>query len=418
MPEQQNKSFLLPGQVKSGRFDGVANAVLCLFLIAFYANFIFKLGNYKTYFYFTLFIFLIAALPSLVRFASARLLITRILRTGWPELILPSLAVVASLTEATDFAKRQNIQHVVFLPLLTLITAWTVIHLNQRLRFSYKWLVYILILTALAINWLSLTPEPEQTGIYRNSHYLALLCYWAIPTLIYFCHTAPNRILLGITLVSILPAVHLLVATGSRPAWLALIAAYPITGLLTYGARGLLRTAAIIALTTIALAFTFPTRFLARGKELLLDVSKDERASIWETGWTMLTNNSLLDWLVGHGIGAFEVVYPTYLGEYSKFIFPHNFILELLFDTGIAGLTLFLIALGSIAYKLFALSGVVRHDKHTRALFQCLSVLTIAHLIFCFLTVSVYSIYFIILFSLPVGFILYLTLYHDQQARS
>jgi O-antigen ligase len=131
----------------------------------------------------------------------------------------------------------------------------------------------------------------------------------------------------------------------------------------------------------------------------------DERSVLWADTWRMQLDAQPLPWIVGHGTGGFQENFP----EYSRFpsigfVFPHNFMLEVLHNNGLIGLLTFTFSL--VAYFYFSIKSY-RASTQNDALLLALA-LFVAVLLFTFLTLPLLSRYTTYTLGFVVGFSLWL----------
>ncbi len=141
----------------------------------------------------------------------------------------------------------------------------------------------------------------------------------------------------------------------------------------------------------------------------------DERIQIWTDTVRMIADGDWRAWLVGHGIGSFQEHFPRYsLPAYSQFSLPHNHVLELLYENGLAGLVLVMGLLGYLAVHSLRLARTLE-PTGLRRIAQCnLAALSI-WFVFSFLAFSVYSRYTLYPFAILVGIYLFLADKLDAQ---
>lgn len=82
----------------------------------------------------------------------------------------------------------------------------------------------------------------------------------------------------------------------------------------------------------------------------------DERFQIWTDSWQLQRQSSLREWLFGHGLGGYESDYP------EIWVFPHHFGLEVLYNSGIVGLAVFLTATAALIVQLSSYVGRKRPE--------------------------------------------------------
>ena len=148
--------------------------------------------------------------------------------------------------------------------------------------------------------------------------------------------------------------------TSSRGAWLGLLLAVAIL-VIMLDARLLL--VGIVAL--VVLYFALPDWIIGRFTSIgdMSDSSTSYRVFIWLGTIAMLKDY----WFCGIGPGntAFNLVYPAYSFNTVKAPHAHNLYLQLLCDTGIIGLILFLLVILSFYRTVFSAFSRVR-DRATK----------------------------------------------------
>ena len=80
----------------------------------------------------------------------------------------------------------------------------------------------------------------------------------------------------------------------------------------------------------------------------------DERLVLWGDSWKMQVESSLQNWIFGHGFGGFRENFSEYssFSNAIQFVFPHNFLLEVLYNNGLLGVMSFPAAFTGIIIKL------------------------------------------------------------------
>lgn len=82
----------------------------------------------------------------------------------------------------------------------------------------------------------------------------------------------------------------------------------------------------------------------------LSDIAGRDRASMWVTAWRMIAERPLL----GHGLNTFMANYSRYAPDVSRNpAYAHNCLLQVTAETGLVGLTFFLLFLGGLARLLW-----------------------------------------------------------------
>ena len=185
--------------------------------------------------------------------------------------------------------------------------------------------------------------------------------------------------------------VELLLQAGSRPAIIGI--AFGTLFIIIFLTRGRYKW---IGMTLIFLFFgilyiTGYANIGPRIEELIVNLTKEERVQFWTQAWNALTDNSLMDWIFGHGIGWFPVHFTQDLApQVFHFVFPHLYFLEILYLNGIIGVVLIF---GGLALLFFSAVNASKqtHNKETRTLLKSLIVAFLSWLIHCGLTIPFYS---------------------------
>ena len=227
-------------------------------------------------------------------------------------------------------------------------------------------------------------------GTFSNRHYLSSFAVLTLPVIvasIFFLPGWYKLILIPIFFMD----VELLLQAGSRPAIIGI--AFGTLFIIIFLTRGRYKW---IGMTLIFLFFgilyiTGYANIGPRIEELIVNLTKEERVQFWTQAWNALTNNSLMDWIFGHGIGWFPVHFTQDLApQVFHFVFPHLYFLEILYLNGIIGVVLIF---GGLALLFFSAVNASKqtHNKETRTLLKSLIVAFLSWLIHCGLTIPFYS---------------------------
>lgn len=242
----------------------------------------------------------------------------------------------------------------------------------------------------------------NDSGLYTNIHFLSLYAAITLPLLIYLGIRTGGilRVVVGITMVVDL---MLLLKTQSRPAWLALlvgsIAVIPLLhrSVRAYALAGLLGLPLLLYLTGLF-------GVAQRVDSLLLNLAQEERVFIWQESWAMQRVSHWPEWVFGHGFGSFYHDYLPYSSFRAQggFVFPHNFLLEILYVNGIFGVIWIILGYAYLLRLLLALAKNPRDVGYYR-LAVLLMAVTIIHFVHTFLTVPFYSKYTLITLAIILG---------------
>jgi O-antigen ligase len=248
--------------------------------------------------------------------------------------------------------------------------------------------------------WLGWHRDLDPFGFYDNPHHLGLFASFALPLAGWLLFRLGGR-LRALMPPVMLAAFYLLWQSGSRISWLVFFIAILLAALLFMRRRQAFILMAGLGSTAVVTAWVSGlTAIIGRVEELWINRWTEERVFLWPATYRVLQRNSWREWLFGHGIGSFRFEFKEVIPEVPEihqFAFPHNAVLQLVFENGIVGTLLFLIAFGLLMGVLLRLSRrlTAPGDRYlAMALFALLCIVA-GH---CLLTKSIYSKY--ILFSL------------------
>jgi len=263
--------------------------------------------------------------------------------------------------------------------------------------------IFIYVTSQIISLWLFNKPY----GTAKNPHYLALFSSVSIIVALYCflnASTIKLKILIG---VCILLLGGLLVHSLSRPAWIGLVlAGLLITFFLTRKQQ--LYTTSIIVLILTLLMLTNVGSFAERSNDLIENVRTEERVTIWQDTWRMQTDSTVSQWVVGHGLRSFEESFKSYSAHHKKgvdFNSPHNYVLELLFISGVLGLSLAL-TLFWLLYK-GLIKALKLKDGYTGMYLMLIAILTSSTIITS-ITLPFFSSNSMNIIAVVVGVMLYL----------
>lgn len=207
--------------------------------------------------------------------------------------------------------------------------------LNTSIVIAYlfvliQFCVYLFIGTTINHSW--------RFGTFNNPHHLALFILLIGSLIMTF--TLNNNGLKRLFLIGlILMLAWMLLKTSSRPAWLAII--FGVVVLIPFLDKSIRRLVLFSVITFPVLLYMVSTPFHDRVLDLIINISTEERVYIWQNSWEMLKQNSWAEWLVGHGFNTYSTAYNVFTQlKGPQYTHPHNFLLEILYISGITGLLL------------------------------------------------------------------------------
>jgi O-antigen ligase len=208
-------------------------------------------------------------------------------------------------------------------------------------------------------------------------------------------------------------AFFLLWESSSRISWLAFFSSILIAMVLFLRRKKLL--IGLAGLFSISFAAALVSGFAAiklRFADIIANWRTEERVTVWTDTLTMLGDNSVKDWVLGHGIGSFRYYFPEYntFTRGTKIIgwnFPHNIFFQLIFENGLIGLLLIMAGVTLLLLGLWRGYRLLQ-DKSDRYLLIVTFILFLTNLIHCTFTLSFYHKYFLYPLSVICGIALVL----------
>jgi len=311
---------------------------------------------------------------------------------------IPIILILLDLLSIDGISERyyiKNLKTAIFIILAIWMMPFEFKKNNSKL-FFYSLLV--LLLMASSANFIAVIVfSLHKFGLTSNPHYLALQAIIVIPISLYLLRFCP---LIGKTIIAsiVLMEFYLLMDSYSRTAWLAFIIASLICiPFLRFKAR--LWAASIIFFVPISVYYLGVLGIDDRLNDLIANLSKEERVTIWSDAIAMQQNSNLYQWLVGHGLGGFEQGFQTYSKYHGEvdFTTPHNFFIEVLYTSGLIGSLAIAIGECVFIYTLLRLWWKTSFDSQ-KVVILLIFVLFTTHFIHTFLTISFFtkqSIYFL-----------------------
>jgi O-antigen ligase len=247
----------------------------------------------------------------------------------------------------------------------------------------------------------------ESYGVYSNMHHFGSFASLILPVLLYFA-TQIKGWLRILCVAAAIVAFYLLWESSSRISWLAFFSSILIAVILFLRKKKLLvGLAGFFTISILSALVSGIGAIKNRIADILSNWRTEERITVWTDTLRMLSDNSIKDWLLGHGIGSFRYYFPEYNtfklnGVLHSWSFPHNFLFQIIFENGIIGL------LSLLAGLVLLMIGIYRayhllEDKNNRHLLITIFILFGINFIHGALTLSFYHKYFIYPLSMTIG---------------
>jgi O-antigen ligase len=252
----------------------------------------------------------------------------------------------------------------------------------------------------------------ESYGLYSNMHHFGSFASLILPVLFYFSTQIKGWLRL-LCVAGVIVAFYLLWESGSRISWFAFFSSILIAILLFLRNRKLsMGLAGFFTISFIAALVSGIAAIKNRIMDILSNWRTEERVTVWTDTLNMLGDNSVKDWLLGHGIGSFRYYFPDYntfkvYGKVVNWNFPHNVIFQIIFENGLIGLVTFLGGMVLLMIGIWRGYHQLEH-KSDRYLLVTLFILFSINFIHCTFTLSFYHKYFLYPLSIICGIALVL----------
>lgn len=250
--------------------------------------------------------------------------------------------------------------------------AWTGLAGEQG---RWRWLLALLLLTATLMAWYAIIQhahgsnmvlnverpaqyEMRASGAYICPNHFANMLAMMIPVAgALLAMPAAGGALRLLALYSIVVLLPPLYWSGSRSAWIGLLAGVTVTVALLGMRRSARRALLLFVVTPVLLALAGVVVWMLSPmvQERVADALKGNvRINLWRDTWAMFLDHS---WM-GVGPGQYRWAYSEYwhfLGMYIDPEYAHNDFLQLLAEFGVVGAALLLGALGWALYRMIRL---------------------------------------------------------------
>ena len=210
----------------------------------------------------------------------------------------------------------KNLKTAVFLILAIWMIPLDFVTKNSKLLF-YSLLTLLLLASSsnlIAVVFYSF----HRIGLTSNPHYLALQAILVIPVAVYLLNQAH---LIGkvILVVIVTMELYLLMESYSRTAWLAVLVG-SLVSIPFFGFKTRLMAVGGILLIPLTVYYFGVLGVDERLNDLINNLVREERVTIWSDALAMQQGSNWFQWLVGHGLGSFELGFQLFLIIMGKLI--------------------------------------------------------------------------------------------------
>lgn len=325
-----------------------------------------------------------------------------------PAFVIAGFAVSFALIDLISSGPlgAKEIRHLFMYSLLALtIVFWPREAAQRQATELFKGMA-LLIIAYTIIQSVSVFYFSDRSGITKNTHYLAQYCLLFTFAGIFLVRKTEGS-MKALLLITIAALGLMLIQTGSRTAWLGLLAGMSVLFILQ---RRLFRwRAVLVVLAALLLSYAMNAgNFRTKIDDLAQNIGKEERVTIWKEAAEAQRQSSTSEWLFGHGLDSFKDAFKAYSSYHHKgrdFNAPHNFVLEIIFTAGIAGLLVTVILFIALLNRMYRF-----HASNPDALYPALLIAAlIANTVFAAITISFYTSYHLLILALIGGFVIFAT---------
>lgn len=312
-----------------------------------------------------------------------------------------------------DFVIIKEIRHTtiaIFLAIgLALLARKNHDYLKENIRLIMLLVIIVYIFGQLVAIW----GLGKHYGTAKNPHYLALYSSISIIVGIYsfYKSSVQVKLILGICLIIL---GFLLLETSSRPAWIGLFFS-SIIATIFLNKKNMLGSVFSLIVFILFIFFTNLGGFAERSQDLISHISTEERVTIWKETVDMQMDSSTFNWIVGHGIDSFEEDFKPYSSYHQKgidFNSPHNYILEVLYISGVVGLIIF-ISFFCILYK--KVISCIKKSYKYKDIYLMLFIVLTTHFIFASITLPFFYGPSLNVIAYVIGMLVYLETIQNQK---
>lgn len=271
-------------------------------------------------------------------------------------------------------------------------------------RYYYFFLVLLLITAGWHV--FSFYPSPIKYVKQTNRNILSNFLIMLIPLLAFYLITLKKRkqyfLIIIVALMTVL-CLDMLLKSQARPAILGLFLSCFFLLCFIKGKKKVYWLLSVAGFIGLLVATNYADIFINL-KDLAVNIFHEERVLIWSDSVHMISESRYIEMLLGHGLGSFRYVFSEFssVASNNHYAFPHNFFLQLLYESGFLGLTMVAALFAFIAYMLIR---VIRTNPSYRinVFSKCLLAYYLAWVFHCSLTVPLFSKYTLYPLAFTVG---------------
>jgi len=230
----------------------------------------------------------------------------------------------------------------------------------------------------------------HRIGLTSNPHYLALQAILVIPVAVYLFNQV-NLVGKVLLIVIVTMELYLLMESFSRTAWLAFFVG-SLVSIPFFSFKTRLMAVGGILLIPLTVYYFGVLGVDERLNDLINNLVREERVTIWSDALVMQQGSNWFQWLLGHGLGSFEPGFQTFSHYHGRvdFTTPHNFLIEILYTSGVIGLLMIAIGEGVFVFSMLKLYWGTKYDSQ-KTLVVLVLVLLVVLFIHTFLTISFFA---------------------------
>lgn len=253
---------------------------------------------------------------------------------------LPAILLLLNYLATGEFRYKYYPKNIILAYGVLISIVMLQIYDPPQLRALFSKLVKAILVIYTLSQVLALTYSWGAYGTTTNPHFLGIfsaVCFSI--SLFYFIRI--NHPLRFFYLALALILAPIILYTSSRPLWIGMMLS---TGFLFFymNRKTLVRFILFFIATQLILIGSNAFNYGSRLYELAENIQTEERVYIWQDAWELQMKSKPTAWLTGNGLNSFHEAYKPYAKHhnYKEFRSAHNLILEMLYISGIVGLSI------------------------------------------------------------------------------
>lgn len=327
------------------------------------------------------------------------------LKLFYPAFLLLSSFFLLNTIAVNKLIWDKELERLVYMIFFCIGIFLQALYHNDFVNKHIKNLIMAMIVVYVATQLFSIFILKTPFGTLKNPHYLGQYSMLLIPVFFLFLHNADVKSRLRI-FVLLAFVVGLLLHTNSRPAWLSLMLTVLVMSMYHKHKLKAFFGATIVILL---LWITDIGNFSDQLTKLFKQITTEERVYIWRDIWHLQQQSTVNQWVFGHGLGHYQATYENYgalyLAHPQTINSPHNFLLEIMYASGVLGFMVGIVFYFVLYRKLFL--ELANNERFKNLMLLLITLLTM-NLFFVAIIVPIFSSYHLLITALVCGVFIYI----------